>query len=232
MIYRFAICDDESKELDYLRQLVKEWAHKHSFDTSITSFPSAEAFLFKYAEEKSYDILLLDIEMSNMNGVQLAKEVRVENKEVQIIFITGFMDYISDGYDVDALHYLLKPVDEEKFFSVLDRAVVKLKRNEKVLILNLGDENVRIPLYEIQFLEVQRNYVTVHGKNDYTIKSTLSELEKELDDGFFRIGRSFIINLRYVKRITKTDIYLTNETTIPLPRGIYKDINRAIIERL
>ena len=232
MIYRFAICDDESTEIDYLKQLVQQWANKHSYSTSIDTFPSAEAFLFQYAEDKSYDILLLDIEMANMNGVQLAKTIRAENKEVQIIFITGFMEYISDGYDVDALHYLLKPISEEKFFSVLDRAVEKLKRNERILILDLGDESVRIPLYEIQYLEVQRNYVTVHGKNEYTIKSSLSELEKELDNVFFRVGRSFIVNLRYVRRITKTDVFLSNGSSIPLPRGLYKTINRAMIECL
>ena len=232
MIYRFAICDDESKEIEYLKQLVQQWANKHSYSTSIDTFPSAEAFLFQYAEDKSYDILLLDIEMANMNGVQLAKTIRAENKEVQIIFITGFLEYISDGYDVDALHYLLKPISEEKFFSVLDRAVEKLKRNERILILDLGDESVRIPLYEIQYLEVQRNYVTVHGKNEYTIKSSLSELEKELDNMFFRVGRSFIVNLRYVRRITKTDVFLSNGSSIPLPRGLYKTINRAMIECL
>jgi len=232
MIYRFAICDDESKEIEYLKQLVQQWANKHSYSTSIATFPSAEAFLFQYAEDKSYDILLLDIEMANMNGVQLAKTIRAENREVQIIFITGFMEYISDGYDVDALHYLLKPISEEKFFSVLDRAVEKLKRNERILILDLGDESVRIPLYEIQYLEVQRNYVTVHGKNEYTIKSSLSELEKELDNVFFRVGRSFIVNLRYVRRITKTDVFLSNGSSIPLPRGLYKTINRAMIECL
>lgn len=232
MIYRFAICDDESAELDYLKHISKKWADTNGYTASISCFQSAEAFLFQYAEEKSYDILLLDIEMNNMSGIELAKIIRSNNKEIQIIFITGYMDYILDGYDVEALHYLLKPIKEEKFFEVLNHAVIKLKRNEKALILNLCDESVRIPLYEIRFLEVKRNYVTIHANNDFTVKSSLSDLEKELDNVFFRVGRSFIVNLKYIQRITKTDIFLSDSSIIPLPRGLYKTINRAIIERL
>lgn len=230
MIYRFAICDDELSEINYLKQLVIKWANMNRFMAEVTCFPSAETFLFQYYENKSFDILLLDIEMGSINGVELAKKIRAENREVQIIFVTGYMDYITDGYDVEALHYLLKPVIENKFFNVLDRAIVKLNRNESALLLEISGESIRIPLYDIRFLEVQHNYVSIHEKDTHTVKTTLGEIEKELDNHFFRTGRSFIVNLKYVRRITKTDVYLSDGTAIPLSRGLYDAINKAIIE--
>ena len=108
-----AICDDEQAEIDYLSTLVNQWASRKGVAIQLNEFPSAESFLFAY-EGQHTDILLLDIEMGGMDGVTLAKKIRLMNKEVQIIFVTGYMEYIADGYDVEALHYLLKPVSEEK----------------------------------------------------------------------------------------------------------------------
>lgn len=229
MHYRFAICDDEPAAVGYIATLVARWADMAGHTAAIDGFPSAEAFLLRYAEDKAYDILLLDIEMGTMNGIALAKAVRAENKEVQIIFITGYKEYIADGYDVEALHYLIKPVSEQKLFAVLNRAAEKLKRNERVLLLDTRDEAVRIPFYEIQYLEVRQNYVTIHAREEYTVKKPLSEIEHELDESFFRTGRSFIVNLRYIKKISKTDVYLKSGAVIPLSRGMYEPLNRAMI---
>ena len=228
----FAICDDDSAQRDYMTQAVHKWAADHGHTLTTACFPSAEAFIFQYSDEKSYNILLLDIEMNEMSGVDLARTVRRGNKEVQIIFVTGYMEYIADGYDVEALHYLLKPVVEEKLFAVLDRAVEKLKRNERILTFDLGYESVRVPLYEIRYADVQRNYVTVHADNDYTIKTTLNDIEAQLDEYFFRAGRSYIINLKFIRRVTKTEIHLSDGVIIPLPRGQYDAIHKAMIEKL
>ena len=165
-----------------------------------------------------------------MDGVEMARRVRRENGTVQIIFITGYSDYIAEGYDVEALHYLMKPVHEERLFAVLDRAVTKLKQEERCLNLELSGEMVRLPFYEIRYLDVHQNYVTVHAGEDYRVKRTLSEFEKELDSRFVRAGRALILNLKYIKRVTKTEVWLSNGTVLPLPRGAYEPLNRAIIE--
>lgn len=195
----------------------------------ITEFPSAESFLFHYEEEKDYDILLLDIEMGAMDGVTMAKKVRRDNETVQIVFITGYSDYIAEGYDVAALHYLMKPVKEEKLYSVLDRAAEKISKNEKVLNFEVSGEMVRLPIYQIRYADVFGNYVTIHALSDLTIKMTLGELEKQLDERFYRVGRSCIVNLTQISRVTKTEIKLGDGTAIALPRGAYDGINRAII---
>lgn len=229
MAYYIAVCDDSAEDRDYITNLAKHWAEKENHFIHISEFSSAENFLFSYEEKKDFDILLLDIEMGRMDGVSLAKKLRQENKTLQIVFITGYSDYISEGYEVAALHYLMKPLKEEKFFSVLDRAVSKLQKNERTLNLETGAETVRIPFYHIRYLDVHKNYVTIHAKEDYTIKRSLNELAATLDDRFHRVGRSAIVNLSYINRVTKTEIILSDGTSIPLPRGAYESVNRAII---
>ena len=226
-----AICDDEQSEITYVTDIVRHWARESGHTIGIKHFKSAEAFLFAYEDDRAYDILLLDIQMQAMDGVTLARQVRAGNKEVQIIFITGYMDYIADGYDVEALNYLLKPVTAEKLAAVLDRAVQKLTQSEKALFIQHAGENIRVPLYEIRYLEVLHNHVTIHAGTEYKLKKTLAALEEELDQNFFRVGRSFIVNLRYVRRSTKTEVHLADGTIVPLSRGLYTALNRAIIER-
>ena len=228
---RIAICDDNPKDIAFVQSITSSWLKARSYDSQIEAFTSAESFLFHYAEVKDYDILLLDVEMGQMDGVTMAKKIRRENRTVQIIFITGYSDYIAEGYEVEALHYLMKPVREEKLFAVLDRAAEKLRQNEKMLNLELSGEMVRLPMHEIRYLDVQKNYVTVHGKRDYTVKRSLGDFETELDDRFFRAGRGLILNLKAISRVTKQEVHLSDGTVLPLPRGAYEGLNRAIIER-
>lgn len=229
MKYKIAICDDMDQDAQYIASVVDEWALKENITVNIEKFPSAESFLFYYAEHKDFDILLLDIEMKSMNGIDLAKRIRKENDGVQIIFITGYTDYIAEGYEVSALHYLTKPLSDNKLSEVLGRAVLKIRKNEKSLFLSLSGEMMRIPIYEIKYLEAQKNYVTIHGKEDYTVRKTLGEFERELDERFYRMGRSFIVNLSCVDKITRSGVYLSDGAVIPLPRGQYEPLNKAFI---
>lgn len=228
---KIAICDDSAVDRDYTAGMVEAWAKDREISLILRKFPSAEAFLFQYAEEKDWDILLLDIEMGALDGVSMAKSVRKENEAVQIVFLTGYSDYIAEGYEVAALHYLMKPIKSEKLRVVLDRAAEKRKQQDRCLNLELSGEMVRLPFYEIRYLEVRQNYVTLHAKREYTVKRTLGEFEKELDQRFFRVGRSLILNLKDVRRVTRTGVRLSDGTVLPLPRGAYEPLNRAIIER-
>lgn len=231
MTYKTAVCDDSPADCGHIRELLSQWAQLRGLSIHTETFPSAESFLFRYAEDKTFDLLLLDIEMGAMDGVELAKRVRKDSETVQIIFITGYSDYIAEGYEVAALHYLLKPVNREKLFSVLDRALEKRRQEEGCLTLELPGELLRIPFYEIRYLDVRLNYVTIHGKRDHTVKRTLSEFEALRDERFFRAGRGLIVNLAQINRVTKSDVFLSDGTVLPLPRGAYEPLNRAIIAR-
>ena len=229
MTCHIAICDDSATDAAYVEHLLAQWAAARGIDCQTEQFSSAERFLFRYDEDQSFDILLLDIEMGGMDGVTMARRVRRDNQSVQIVFITGYSDYIAEGYDVAALHYLMKPVSREKLFSVLDRAVTQLQQNQRCLNLELSGELVRIPLYEIRYLDVHSNYVTVHARRDYTVKRPLSEFEPALGPDFCRVGRALIVNLRQLRRVTRTEAVLADGTALPLPRGAYEPLNRAII---
>ena len=230
MAYRVAIVDDSRTDAEFVKGILNSWADLRQANIQAEVFPSAEAFLFRYAEDKEWDILLLDIEMGAMDGVTMAKRVRQDNEAVQIVFITGYSDYIAEGYEVAALHYLMKPVNKDKLLAVLDRAMEKRKQEERCLNLEAYGEMVRIPFYEIRYLDVHQNYVTVHAKADYTVKRTLGDFEKELDARFCRVGRGMILNLKFIQRVTKTEVRLSDGTILPLPRGAYEPLNRAIIQ--
>ena len=136
-IYRIAICDDEAADRAFLSSLVKKWGSAKEAAVRVREFTSAENFLFHYAENKEYDILLLDIEMGDMDGISMAKKLRQDNHTIQIVFVTGYSDYIAEGYEVEALHYLIETSEGREavsqFWTVQP---VKLSANEKVLTLH------------------------------------------------------------------------------------------------
>lgn len=230
MNIKIAVCDDDPKQIEYLTALMTCWGRKNNYACTIASFSSAEAFLFTYSEDKTWDVLLLDIEMGTINGVELAKIIRPENEEVQIIFITGFPDFIADGYEVAALHYLMKPVLPEKLYHTLDRAVKNLKKNESFFLLKTDGEQIRLPLSSIFWLESEGHFVHFHTSDAaYTVRMSLSTAEKDLDNRFIRCHRTCIVNLTSVSRITKNDVILDDGTMLPLARNAYQTVTQAFI---
>lgn len=228
MLY-IAVCDDNEADVAFVVSLIEKWKKEMMLPLQIESFLSAEAFLFAYETDRKYDLLFLDIEMEGMSGVELAKKLRGMGARLQLVFITGYMEYISEGYDVEALHYLMKPVTEIKLTEVLNRALERIKTRERELMLSLPDGIIKLPLYDIRYIEVSKNYVSVHTGETFRVKKTLNELETELDDGFFRVHRSYIVGLRYIKKITKTEVILKDGTVVPLSRKMYNDLNQAMI---
>jgi DNA-binding LytR/AlgR family response regulator len=231
MNIKIAICDDEKAEVEYLRLLVDRWTSINNNTAIISTFDSAESFLFHYEEDKSFDVLLLDIQMKNMDGVELAKEIRKENEAVQIVFITGLPDFIAEGYEVAALHYLLKPVKELKIFEVLDKACRNLNKVEKAILLNTNGESIRILASDIIFAESFGHRVMLTAaKENIELKMSISELENLSGGSLIRCHRSYIVGLKYIKRITKTDVILDNGKAVPLSRRLYDQVNKAFIK--
>jgi DNA-binding LytR/AlgR family response regulator len=232
MNIKIAVCDDCQQQAQDIKMLVNKWAKESGVQIQADMFGSAENFKAEWNKDKTYDIVLLDIQMDGQSGVELAREIRQSDDKLVIVFITGFADYISEGYDVSALHYLMKPVSEDKLFEVLDKAKKNLAQKNKTLVFALKGETHQIPLYKIYYLEVLGNYTTIHSELKYTVKKTLGEFEKQLDDNFFRVGKSHIVNLKYIRKSTRKEIYLQNGEVIPLARGLYEALNRAMINKL
>ncbi|MCI8443000.1 MAG: response regulator transcription factor [Provencibacterium sp.] len=231
MKLKMALCDDDSSELEKLAALVGEWAEKAGHRCEIRSFLSAEAFFFQYEQEKDYDLLLLDVEMGGMSGTELARRVRSGDRRVEIIFITAYFEFFGEGFEVEALHYLIKPVSGEKLLPVLDRAVHRLQRRPPSLIFSSGGETRRVCEADILYIEAFLHEVTVYTqKGSFRVKESISSLALRLGSDFYRVHRSYLISLRHLVKISRTVLFLDNGAEIPLARGKYDGVNRAFIE--
>ena len=145
MGWKIAICDDDAGQAARLQADVTDWAHGAC---AVTCFPSAEAF--RFAGDTDWDILLLDVEMPGMSGIDLAKRLRGAGCRAEIIFITSHFECMAEGYEVDALHYLVKPVPAEKLRAVLDRAAARLAVEPPSAVIACEEGNVK--LYESELL--------------------------------------------------------------------------------
>jgi DNA-binding LytR/AlgR family response regulator len=225
------ICDDEQAEVVYLTSLVRKWAVARDIPVRLSDYESSESFLFAYEDNKAVDILLLDIQMKKINGIELAHRIRRDNETVQIVFITGYPDFIAEGYDVSALHYLIKSVKEDKLFEVLDKAVSHLKKSPRIITFPKTGGDIKIKADDIIYAEVLSHTVSlylVNGKEDFQLR--ISDMEDLLGDRFFRCHRSYIVSMKYVKRITKTAMILDDGREIPLSRNLYDAANQAFIK--
>lgn len=230
MKYKIAICDDEQNQIEYITSIVASWSAHEGHGCEIRTFASAEAFLFEYEEDKAYDILLLDVEMKNMNGIELAKRIRKDNNRAEIIFITSHFEFVGEGYEVDALHYLIKPISAEKLTQVLTKAAEKILVEPPSVVISCEGETVKLYESDILYVESFLHYIVIHTKDkEYKIKENISVFENKVSDDFYRIHRSYLVSLKYITRISRTSVNI-GSTELPLSRGKYDDINRAFIE--
>lgn len=228
MPVNIALCDDDNVQIKNLRQLIDEWSLDKPFAVNISEYESAEQFLFEYADDPC-GLLLLDIEMGGISGMELAKKLRAGGDMLPIIFITGYSDYISEGYDVEALHYLLKPVEKERLFSVLDRYAVRRQRSEEI-ILSTSEGVRRVPAESIAYVEAFGRKTAVNLRDKTVLECNMSISEFENFSGFIHCHRSYIVNLEQIRSITKTAVILETGEEIPLSRRLYNEVNKSFIE--
>lgn len=224
---RIAICEDDATQAKLTIKYIKEWS-KNNHNTEIYSYNSAESFLFSLEDSEPFDVLLLDIQMSEMTGVELAKELRKQKNEVVIIFITALKEFVFEGYDVDALQYILKPMDKNKLFSALDKTNDKLDKLDAFIII----DSQKIKQNDIIYIEAQAHYMDVYLE-DKTIKTkkSLKEIYSMLDQSIFQFShRSYIANIGKIEKIQKDEILLEYGYKIPVSRSKYKAINTAFID--
>ena len=232
MKLQIAICDDESSQIEYLVRAVNDWAAASGHSCEVDTFLSADAFLFDHNGGGSYNILLLDVEMPGTNGIDMAKELRRNGYRGEIIFITSHFEFYGEGYEVDALHYLIKPIAEDKLFSVLTKAAERLALEPASVIINCDGETVKLLESDILYVESALHYVSIRTvSGEYRIKESLSAFAERLSGDFYHAHRSYYVSLKHIVRISRTSVTLDRGWEIPLSRGKYDDINRAYIER-
>lgn len=226
-----AVCDDSEEQIAELRRLLGQWSENKPFALTIDEYISAESFIFSYPD-RPCDILLLDIEMKELNGMELARRLRNGGDKLPVIFITGYAEYMSDGYEVEALHYLLKPVNKEKLFEVLDKYVKRRGTKKDGILLRCGEKVLRALPEEIACIEAEgkKSLVRFSDGRSLLCESGINDIIKPLSDSFLLCHRSFAVNIGFVRSISKDGITLDSGEKIPVSRRLYKEVNRRFID--
>ena len=223
-----AICEDERYILEELRRKVEKYINRKSLDASIKTFMSGEELL---KAKKKFDIILLDLMLPGIDGLEVARQISCRSR---IIFVTSYREYAVEAFDANAVHYLVKPVTEERLFSALDRAVNQTEQmdNQSLTLMKSGKTQV-IFIRDILYCEVFNHQVrihTVHGTYDYF--GTLDMLETKLDERFFRCHRSFVVNMSCVAGQEKGVAILTNGERIFISRRKQTDFIQRLLNFL
>ncbi|MBR4144837.1 MAG: response regulator transcription factor, partial [Lachnospiraceae bacterium] len=180
---RIAVCDDEERFLTDIKDHIYEIYN--SMDVVVDCFTSGKNLINSF-DKQSYDLVFLDIEMPEIDGLTLAKMLREKSNELNIVFLTGHIEYALEGYEVNALRYLTKPVKKDKMLEVLHYVSEKLTKNHKLKI-RVDGEDTFIDVNDIVYFEAQNQYIMIYTKTgEYLVRYNISDYENELvKDGFF-----------------------------------------------
>jgi DNA-binding LytR/AlgR family response regulator len=227
-----AISEDESVVLDFESSLVTQWAAGAGCPLELDTYISSEQFLFESEDKAPYDLLIFDIQMKNMNGMELAKKLRERGCDSVIIFVTGVPDYAIEGYEVGAVRYILKPVKPELLKELLDSVwKERQKKTEDFFVLGQGADLEKISFEKIIYIEARGHYVFMKGLDfEREWKAGFAETAAAFEGkGFFCLRRGLLVNLAHVERITRTDCVMEGGESLPVARGAYKELNEAFI---
>lgn len=229
---KLVICDDDLNQHQWVDGALKRWSEAAKEPIETLKYTSAEALLFGKEDWAAFDGLLLDIEMKAMNGMALAKEIRTFDAHIPILFLTGFEDYVFEGYEVGAISYLLKPINEDKLANALHKVWEASRKNSDVLFVDTKEGVEKIYLNEILYIESDK-----HNSKVVTVRTELLSVqgigkyvETLAEKGFVITHRSFLANIRRIKKITKSDVHLDNGATVPIARGKWGEVNQSYLD--
>lgn len=234
---RIAICDDEIRCVQALRQAIERWSRARGLSSIETAcFTSSEDLLEDWRRRPCYDVFFLDIDIpKEMNGMELARVLRNGDEEAVIIFVTNFASYASEGYPLNALRFLGKPVDERMVFESMDVAYRQWKaRQEQARVpIHQGEQTIVLYARSIRYVEVRGHNLEIHRLEPdapavvrMRLEDLLSQLPKEL---FVRCHRSFAVNLHFVRRAGRAEIELTGGAKIPVGERFSTKTSDALI---
>jgi DNA-binding LytR/AlgR family response regulator len=228
-IMQIAFCDDEKVYLDLLVGYAKKYLSSCEKDISqvvIDRYSSGEELLEAYRQGKFYDLVYLDIRMDKINGFETAKEIRVFDDKAMIIFITSLGDYILNCFEYRPFWFIIKPVSEEKFRYVFNRALMEISntRTRKYSFFTKEYGNLCLDIDKIIYLESVLRKINIHAAMEqYTYYANMAEEEEKLKKyDFVRIHKGYLVNMAYIQRINKSNVVLKNSMVLPLSERRYK----------
>lgn len=221
-MFRVAIVEDNARAAAQLEEQVKRYAAESGEELEISVFSDGMDIAGDY--RPIWDLILLDIEMPLLNGMTAAERIREKDSSVLIIFVTNMAQYAIQGYSVDALDFVVKPVNYYAFRMKLQKAFQLLRRSpEQSVLLSVDGEVRRVPASAIRYVEVADHRLIYHtAEADYTVFGTLKELESTLGRGFARCNHCYLVNLRYVSGIQGENV-LVDGTPLKIARARRKE---------
>lgn len=225
-----AVVDDEK----IIREQIKGLIKKQKPDCHVEVYAAGEKLLHA---GRTYDIIFLDIQMDGLSGIETARMLRKKSEDAVLIFITGIKDYVFEAFDVAAFYYLLKPVEENKFKDVFDRAVKEAEkrkeRGQKQLFIKTKNRNITLNHKEILYLENRGRKVEIHTTGEVIeIYAAMNELESQLGESFYRCHRGYLVNMSCITEYSNDSIRLNNGEGIYLAKERYNEFVKAYMRYL
>jgi DNA-binding LytR/AlgR family response regulator len=236
---KIAICDDKPQEAEIAKEYLQLYFKAHlELESDVSVYYSAIELLNHIEGNNSFDILLLDIYMPGILGIEVAQQLYKDKNKCQIVFLTTSRDYAVEAFAVNAVYYLLKPYSFIDFSVVMDKAVEKIEKNAKQYLRITNRRNVyMINLESLLYVESINHSQFVHSITDSPIelRMTMNELFKTIsgtDCGFYRVGASYIVNLSRIRTFSNKEIVMSDGKRLPVPRGAFQELKKAHIRVL
>lgn len=219
---RIGICDDSAEARIALRAALERALERQKRpEASFFEFSSGEGLL-RWMERHAgeLDLVFLDIEMGELDGMETARRLREADEGLGLVFVTGYTDYVFDGYSVGALGYLMKPPRAEQLDGILDRELeARLRDGEKMFLCRSGETLYRIPRRSIRYFASDRRQVScVAAARTYTFYGRLDEVEREIGEGFVRIHQRYLVRASAVDRLEGSQVFV-GEEALPVSRA-------------
>lgn len=225
-----AICDDEQTSLDSIKKLATDFFRSQNIKINISLFSSGEELL---SSDKDIDILFLDIQMKQLNGIETAKKIRNKSYKCFLIFITVLKEMVFQSFEVQPFDYMLKPIQYDNFKKTMERLLLSMKSADKEnLLIQRGTESSIVSFEEIIYCEIINRKIYLHLKSANIIDyyDRIENLEKKLDNRFFRCHRSYLINMQYLISYKNGLAYMIENHQIPVSRLRSKDFSNVILQ--
>ena len=226
---RIAIVDDETLFTEQIREYLERYSRESGNEIQIRCFSDGDEIVENYSGD--YDLILMDIQMRFMDGMSAAEKIRQMDQEVILMFITNMTQYAIRGYEVDALDYIVKPVEYFAFSQKLDRAIERMKRREQHFISIPIEGGVqKLDIAGIYYVESQGHTLIYRTKTgSFTSRGTMKELEETLEPyGFFRSNKGYLVNMKYVDGM-KGGCCVIGGDQLPVSRMKRKQFMEALV---